>query len=169
MSFLTKYQAVFVAVKTMLTYVPAVPYSPAVPAHDGIPEVPEVLAVPASGVASLKTVVLGEQFTLGDLPKAIINAEGSPIDQANLGSVLSVKVNFSVVCVIRDYAPKDWFIDVIPVMADVVDAVLADRSLRGSVMDVTPTGFYPGEIKFDDRLYFGGVVRFSAELLYTPS
>ena len=168
MGFLTKYQAVFSAVKTMLTYVPAVPYSPAVPAHDGIPEVPEVLAVPASGVASLKTVVLGEQFTLGDLPKAIINAEGSPIDQANLGSVLSVKVNFSVVCVIRDYAPKDWFIDVIPVMADVVDAVLADRSLRGSVMDVTPTGFYPGEIKFDDRLYFGGVVRFSAELLYTP-
>ena len=168
MGFLTKYQAVFSAVKTMLTYVPAVPYSPAVPAHDGIPEVPEVLAEPASGVASLKTVVLGEQFTLGDLPKAIINAEGSPIDQANLGSVLSVKVNFSVVCVIRDYAPKDWFIDVIPVMADVVDAVLADRSLRGSVMDVTPTGFYPGEIKFDDRLYFGGVVRFSAELLYTP-
>ena len=69
MGFLSPYQAVFNAVKTMLTYVPAVPYSPAVPAHDGIPEVPEVLAVPASGVASLKTVVLGEQFTLGDLPK----------------------------------------------------------------------------------------------------
>ena len=69
MGFLAKYQAVFSAVKSMLTYVPAVPYSPAVPAHDGIPEVPEVLAVPASGVASLGTVVLGEQFTLGALPK----------------------------------------------------------------------------------------------------
>ena len=65
---------------------------------------------------------------MGDLPKAIINAEDSPIAQAALGSSLSVKVNFSVVCVIRDYAPKDWFIDIIPVMADVVDAILADRS-----------------------------------------
>ena len=169
MGFLAKYQAVFNAVKSMLTYVPAVPYAPAVPAHDGIPEVPEVLAVPASGVSSLGTVVLGEQFTLGALPKAIINAEGSPIDQATLGSMLSVKVNFTVVCVIRDYAPKDWFIDIIPVMADVVDAILADRTLKGTVMDVTPTAFYPGEIKFDDKLFFGGVVRFSAELLYIPS
>jgi hypothetical protein len=162
------YGAVFTAVKAKLTYVPAIPYSAAIPAHDGIPEVPEVLAVPASGVASLKTVVLGEQFTLGDLPKAIINAEESPINQAALGSSLSVKVNFSVICVIRDYAPKDWFIDIIPVMADVVDAILADRSLSGSVMDVTPTGFYPGDLKFDDKLFFGGVVRFSAELLFTP-
>lgn len=120
--------------------------------------------------SSIKTVILGEQFTLGDLPKAIINAEVSPIAQAALGSSLSVKVNFSVVCVIRDYAPKDWFIDIIPVMADVVDAILADRSLSGSVLDVTPTGFYPGEIKFgDDKVLFGGVCRFQAELLYTYS
>jgi hypothetical protein len=168
MGFLSKYQAVFSAVKTMLMYVPAVPHSPAVPAHDGLPEVPEVLAVPASGVASLKTVILGEHFVLGDLPKAIINAEGSPINQATLGSTLNVTVNFSVVLVIRDYEPQDWFVDIIPVMADVVDAILADRSLRGSVLDVTPTGFYPGEIKFaDDKVLFGGVVRFSAELLYT--
>jgi hypothetical protein len=168
MGFLSKYQAVFNAVKTLLTYVPAVPYSPAIPAHDGIPEVPEVLAVPASGVASIKTVVLGEQFTLGDLPKAIINAEGSPIAPATMGDMLSVKVNFTVVLVIRDYAPKDWFTDIIPVMADVVDAVLADRTLKGTVMNVTPTAFYPGEIKFDDKLFFGGVVRFSAEIWYTP-
>jgi hypothetical protein len=167
MGFLTKYQPVFSAVKTMLTYVPAIPYSPAIPSHDGLPEVSEVLAVPASGVASLKTVILGEQFTPGDLPKAIINAEGSPIDQATLGSMLNVKVNFSVVCVIRDYAPKDWFVDIIPVMADVVDAILADRSLKGTVIDVTPTGFYPGDITFDDKILFGGVVRFSAELLYS--
>jgi hypothetical protein len=169
MGFLSKYQAVFSAVKMMLTYVPAVPYSPAVPAHDDLPEVPEVLAVPASGIASLKTVILGEAFTLGDLPKAIINAEGSPIDQATFGSTLNVKVNFSVICVIRDYAPKDWFVDIIPVMADVVDALLADRSLKGTVMDVTPTGFYPGEIHFDDKILFGGVCRFQAELLYSPS
>src|SRR5665647_1458703 len=90
MGFLNSYRNVFSAVKSMLTYVPAIPHVPAVPAHDGLPEVPEVLAVPASGVASLGTVVLGEQFTLGALPKAIINAEGSPIASATLGSMLSV-------------------------------------------------------------------------------
>ena len=120
--------------------------------------------------SSIKSIILGESFSLGDLPKAIINAEESPINQAALGSSLSVKVNFSVVCVIRDYAPKDWFIDIIPVMADVVDAILADRSLSGSVLDVVPTGFYPGEIKFgDDKVLFGGVCRFQAELLYNYS
>jgi hypothetical protein len=168
MGFLSKYSAVFNAVKSMLTYVPAVLYAPAVPAHDGIPEVPEVLAVPASGVASLGTVILGEHFSLGNLPKAIINAEDAPISQATLGSMLNVKVNFSVVLVIRDYEPQDWFIDIIPVMADVVDAILADRQLKGTVMDVSPTGFYPGEVHFDDKVLFGGVVKFQAELLYSP-
>jgi hypothetical protein len=172
MGFLTKYQAVFTAIKAILEYVPAVPMVPAVPAHDGIPEVPAVPAVPASGVASLKTVILGEQFTLGDLPKAIINPEEAPINQATQGCTLGVKINFSVILVIRDYTPSDWFVDIIPVMADVVDAILADRSLGGTVMDVTPTGFYPGEIHFKeqekDRLLYGGQVSFTADLLYTP-
>jgi hypothetical protein len=168
LGFLSPYKAVFNAVKTMLTYVPAVPYSPAVPAHDGIPEVPEVLAVPASGVASLKTVVLGEQFTLGDLPKAIINAEDTTFEQATFGSTLNTKINFSVILVIRDYKPQDWFIDIIPVMDDVIDAILADRTLRGTVMDCIPTKKFPGDITFDDKVLFGGIIRFSAELLYSP-
>lgn len=117
---------------------------------------------------SIKTVILGEQFTLGDLPKAIINAEEAPIEQAAQGEVLGVKVNFSVILVIREYTPKDWFTDIIPVMADVVDAILADRQLAGTVMDCTPTGFYPGEIKFEDKVLFGGQVSFVADLFYTP-
>jgi hypothetical protein len=79
---------------------------------------------------------------------------------------LSVKINFNIILVIREYTPKDWFIDVIPVMADVMDAVLADRTLGGTAFDCTPTGFYPGEIKFDDKILFGGQVSFVAEVLY---
>ena len=41
--------------------------------------------VPAQGVESIRTVVLGEQFTHGNLPKAIINAEAAPIGQASYG------------------------------------------------------------------------------------
>ena len=119
--------------------------------------------------SSIKTVVLGEQFTLGDLPKALINAEPTTISQAALGRLLQAKVNFSVVLTILEYEPKDWFTDIIQVMGDVVDAVLADRTLQGTVKNVTPTGFAPGEIKFQNKLYYGGAVRFEALLFYNPS
>jgi hypothetical protein len=117
---------------------------------------------------SIKTVLLGEQFTLGNLPKAVINAEVSAFSQADLGDDLNVRVGFSVILVIRDYAPKDWFDDVIKVMADVVDAVLADRTLGGVVLDCVPTGFVPGEIKFEDKLLFGGIIRFEGWMFYAP-
>ena len=166
-TFYSSYKAVFDAVKTVLVYVPAVPYSPAIPAHDGIPEVPEVPAVPARGVASIKTVIVGEQFTYGLLPKAIINAEPAPIAPAEMGGLLDVSVFFSVVLVIQEYEPKDWFADVIAPMGDVVDAVLVDRTLGHVVQDVVPVGFAPGEIKFaDNKVLYGGIVRFKAVLWF---
>ena len=167
MTFYSSYKAVFDAIKATLVYVPAVAYSPAIPAHDGIPEVPEVPAVPAHGVTSIKTVIVGEQFSYGLLPKAIINAEPAPIAPAEMGGMLDVSVFFSVVLVIQEYEPKDWFADVIAPMGDVVDAVLADRTLGRVVRDVVPVGFAPGEIKFkDNKLLFGGVVRFAAVLWF---
>ena len=53
-------------------------------------------------------------------------------------------------------------------MGDVVDAVLADRKLAGKVKDCCPVGFAPGEIKFQDKLLFGGIVRFKAVLWFEP-
>ena len=90
---------------------------------------------------SIKTVVLGEQFTHGNLPKAIINAEASPIGQASMGDFLEARVRGSIVLVIREYEPEDWFTDIISVMGDVVDALLADRTLGGVCFDSSPTGF----------------------------
>ncbi len=167
MTFYSSYKAVFDAIKTTLVYVPAVPYSPAVPGHDDVPEVPEVPAVPAHGVSSIKTVVVGEQFSYGLLPKAIINAEPAPIAPAEMGGMLDVSVFFSVVLVVQEYEPKDWFVDVIAPMGDVVDALLADRTLGRVVKDVVPVGFAPGEIKFaDNKVLYGGIVRFKAVLWF---
>ena len=151
--FYASYKAVFDAIKTALEYVPA----------EG--EVPEV---PAQGVESIGTVVLGEQFSHGGLPKAIINAEAAPISQASMGDFLEARVRGSIILVIREYEPKDWFTDVISVMGDVVDALLADRSLGGACFDSTPTGFSPGEVKFKEKVYFGGVVRWEAIMHYAP-
>ena len=167
MGFYTDYKAVFDAVKTVLVYVPAVAEVPAVPAHDGIPEIPAVPAVPARGVASIKTVLVGEQFSYGNLPKAIISAEPAPINPLHMGNTLNVSVVFSVILVIREYEPKDWFEEVIKPMGDVVDAILADRTLANKVKDCYPIGFAPGEIKFEkDKVLFGGIIRFQAVLWF---
>ena len=146
---------------------PAVAEVPAVPAHDGIPEIPAVPAVPASGVASIKSVLVGEQFSYGLLPKAILSAEPAPIEPLHMGRMLNVSVVFSVILVIREYEPKDWFEDVIKPMGDVVDAILADPTLGGKAKDCYPIGFAPGEIKFEkDKVLFGGIMRFKAVLWF---
>ena len=117
---------------------------------------------------TIKTVILGEQFTVGGLPKAIISADPSPMGQATMGDLIETKVRGSIVLVILEYEPEDWFTNIISVMGDVVDALLADRTLGGACFDLTPTGFSPGEIKFKEKTYFGGVVRWEAVLHYAP-
>jgi len=99
---------------------------------------------------SIKTVILGERFTVGALPKAIINAEPSPIGQAAMGEFTETRVRGSIVLV----------------MGDCVDAILEDRSLGGVVFDCIPTGFAPGEIRFKEKTFYGGVVRWEAILHY---
>ena len=156
MSFYASYKAVFDAIEAALVYVAAIP---------GEGEDP---GSPAHGVESIKTVVLGERFTVGGLPKAILNAEPAPIGQATMGELLEAKVRGSIVLVILEYEPEDWFTDIIAVMGDVVDAILADRTLGGVAFDCRPTGFAPGEIKFKEKVFFGGVVRWEAIVHYAP-
>jgi hypothetical protein len=67
-------------------------------------------------VSSINSVVLGEQFTVGSLPKVIISAEPSPIGPAAMGEYTETKVRGSIVLVILEYEPKDWFDDIISVM-----------------------------------------------------
>jgi len=118
--------------------------------------------------SAIETVILGERFTVGGLPKAILNAEPAPIGQATMGELLEVKVRGSIVLVILEYEPKDWFTDIISVMGDVVDAILEDRTLGGVAFDCRPTGFAPGEIKFKEKVFFGGVVRWEAIVHHAP-
>ena len=119
-------------------------------------------------VSSISSVVLGERFTVGNLPKAIVSAEPSPIGQAAMRDLTETKVRGSIVLVILEYEPKDWFDDIISVMGDVVDAILEDRTLDGSVFDCSPTGFAPGEVKFTDKTFYGGVIRWEATMHYEP-
>jgi len=140
MGFYTSYKAVFDAVKTAL-----------------------------QGKSSLKKVVLGEKFKIAEFPMAVINATATTITQATLGSRLENRVGFEVLLIVKGTEPEDWFADIISVMGDVVDAILADRTLNNTVKDVWPTRFEPGEILLPQKRYYGGVVAFEALLYYTPS
>ena len=119
-------------------------------------------------VSSIKNTVLGEQFKVADLPMAVINPEPTDISQAVFGSMLECKITFSVVLMIRETEPTNWFTDIVSLMGDVVDKILSDRTLSNTVKDVLPTFFSPGEIRTGNKLYFGGVIRFSALLLFIP-
>ena len=154
--FYSAYKAVFDAIKAALVYVAAVPAEGEDPGS------------PARGVESIKTVILGERFTVGGLPKAIISADPAPIGQATMGELLEAKVRGSIVLVILEYEPEDWFTDIIAVMGDVVDALLEDRTLGGAAFDCITTGFAPGEVKFKEKVFFGGVVRWEAVVHYAP-
>ena len=118
--------------------------------------------------SSIKTVILGEQFSFGQLPKAVINAEPAPIKQTIQGELIEAKVRGSIVLVVSALEPEDWFADIIAVMGDVVDALLSDRTLGGSAFDCIPVGFIPGEIKFKETSYYGGEVRFEAVVHHEP-
>ena len=177
--FYDTYKAVFDAIKTALVYVPAVPgvpAVPAVPAHDDVPEVPEVPAVPAvpaKGVPELKTVLVGEQFTFDQLPKATINPVPGPMGILTVDNYLTVLVRGVITVAIQEYKPKDWFTDVIVPMGAVVDAILADRKLGKTCKDCITTEFAPGEIKFKDaagkdKLLYGGDILFEATVWFTP-
>jgi hypothetical protein len=166
-SFYTAYQAVFSAVKAVLDYVPAVPGVPGVPAHDGEPEIPEIPALPASGVA--KTVFVGENFALTpDTPVILIDASSSPIAPLEMGSALDVTVRMNLLVLVRESAPQYWFDGIIEVMGDVVDAILADRTLSGVVQDIYPASFSPGSIMYRGKTFYGGQVTLEGTLLFEP-
>jgi hypothetical protein len=119
-------------------------------------------------LSTVKSVVLGEQFRVTDLPMVVINPEPTEISQAVFGTMLENKITFSVVLMIRETEPTNWFTDIVSVMGDVVDKILADRTLNSTVKDVIPTFFSPGEIRTANKLFYGGVVRFECLAHFTP-
>jgi hypothetical protein len=166
-SFYTAYKAVFTALKSVLDYVPAVPGVPGVPAHDGEPEIPEIPALPASGVA--KTVFVGENFALTpDIPVVLIDASSSSVKPLEMGAGLEVTVRMNLLVLVRESAPADWFDGIINVMGDVVDAILANRTLSGAVQDIYPTNFAPGSISYRSKTFYGGQVTLEAVLYFEP-
>ena len=136
--------------------------------YDSYKAVFDQVKMALQAVTTIKTVVLGEQFRVQDLPMAIISPDLTDIEQAAFGGMLDNNIRISVVILIRETEPANWFTDIVSVMGDVLDKILTDRTLSNVVRDIIPTMFSPGEIRTGGKLYYGGVVRFRALMFFTP-
>ena len=136
--------------------------------YDAYKTVFDRVKVDLETVSSIKAVVLGEQFRLTELPLAVVNPEPTEISQAAFGGILDNKIGISIVLMIRETEPSDWFTDIITVMGDALDKILSDRTLNNTVRDVIPTVFGPGEIRAQNKLFYGGVLKFQALMFFTP-
>ena len=118
--------------------------------------------------SNIKQVVLGAPPVIRDLPLALINPDTTEIGQAAIGSLLENRITVEVILILRETEPANWFDEIIVVMGDVVDAVLADRTLAGAAKDIIPIIFAPGEVRMGNSIYYGGLVRFQALVFYAP-
>jgi hypothetical protein len=113
------------------------------------------------------TVILGGPMRLGvNLPQAIVNPLPSPMRRSHDAGGIEAMLTFEVVLVIQEAEPANWFDEIIDVMGDALDKILQDSTLSGEVDDCWPTMFSPAAIRFTSKLYYGGVIRFQARLLY---
>ena len=112
--------------------------------------------------STIKKVILGSPPVITDLPLALINPETTTIQQATLGSTIENRLVFEIIVIVQKTDPADWFEDIISVMGDIVDALMADRTLNGAAKDVTPVLFAPGEVTLTNAVYYGGLIRFES-------
>lgn len=120
---------------------------------------------------AFKNVVFGGQFRVGKLPMCIISPEtDTPSPSGNVGGTRNflVDVNFDIYVLVRETEPADIVEEVTTVTGAVMDVIFANPTLSGTVKDCYPSFHAPGEIRTPDRLYYGGVVRCTAKLFYSP-
>ena len=118
-------------------------------------------------VSTIKQVNLGEALRLQNLPLAVVSPRETSLERGAFQNVLNVRISFDIVIIIRETEPSNWFDEIISVMCDAFDALMADDTLNGAVKGLTPTLFAPGEITALNRLYYGGLLRFEAFALYS--
>ena len=98
----------------------------------------------------------------------MIDPSSSSVVPLEMGSALDVTVRVNLLVLVRESAPADWFDGIIDVMGDVVDAILADRSLSGAVKDIFPTNFSPGSISYRGKTFYGGQVTLEGVMYFEP-
>jgi len=119
------------------------------------------------GISTIKKVFAGKtsSFRLSKLPLAIIEPPEEEATKISLDQFLLVGT-FDVYIIIRETVPANWFSDISALTGAVIDAVMADRTLTGSVKDIHWTFHSPGQITVSNKLFYGGIIRFKTQRFY---
>ncbi len=113
------------------------------------------------------TVILGGPMRLGvNLPQAIVNPLPSPMRRSHDASGIEAMITFEVVLVIQEAEPANWFDEIIDVMGDALDENPPGPDVERWGRRLLANDVSPAEIRFTSKLYYGGVIRFQARLLY---
>jgi len=83
-----------------------------------------------------------------------------PADPMNVASVntYALEIRGQLVVIIRESDPKDWLDEIITPISDIVDAIFADQTLGGTCGMAWPNRGGPGDIRFNNKLYYGGSI-----------
>lgn len=117
------------------------------------------------GVASIKTVSVGGALRLEELPLALVTPRETSLTPAAMGTLSECRLTFDVLLFIRETEPGSLLDDIVPAMGDALDT-LNHNTLDGTVDDLYPILFAPGEITYLNKLYYGGLIRFEAVFTY---
>jgi len=111
---------------------------------------------------AFEQVVLAEQFQVA-FPMVTINPDECPINQ-NIMDSLQLSINCRISFLIKQYEPKDWFKEIVPLMSKVMDIIIADRTIDSTCHDCTPTAFNVGIMEVKDQTYYGGYIDLLVEV-----
>jgi hypothetical protein len=114
-----------------------------------------------SWVESIKKVNVGEALRISELPMAIVLPRETRFP-AMITKQFQCRITFDVIIVIRETEPSNWFDDIVQPMGDVFDALLSSADLT-----LIPLLFSPGEITAQNKLYYGGLLRFEGIIYYS--
>ena len=131
----------------------------------------DAVAAALGGVGAIAQVIYNERFQEPTLPCAVINPGKNRLDLDSTAASFDEyggTIQGNITVLVLDEEPGDWFADVIAVLSDVVDALLADRSIGDTVLDILSTDFTPGEVHIINRVYYGGTVDFAVLVEYKP-
>lgn len=117
------------------------------------------------------TVVEVEPWKYSDAPLAIISPALIGFETIAQRDAFAYTAGIDITLILRETEPEDWFADVVSKLWAVVDAIIADATLGGTVKWIYPVTVAPGRIsKAGERpptkLYYGGLITLNAQRLY---
>jgi hypothetical protein len=112
--------------------------------------------------ASIQQVVYTQRMTKLPLPTAIIEPREAKITVQEIGTPLWWSIPIDVILIVWEEEPENWMSSIVYPLGDIVDNIIDDRTLGGSVLEIVPTYFSPATIEYGKRWYWGGRVTFEA-------